>query len=85
MGDGPAHHWVTVDSLQVAALPDEDLVTTCGRSSASRAGDTVALVAESSRTTYRQPRLAWFLDVRSNRIRSIAVESLMCTREVPAE
>lgn len=85
MGDGPEHRGVVVDSLSVAALAGEELVTSCGLSPTSHGGDTVGLAADSTPGFYKRPRLAWHLDARTNRLDVISPVSLLCHHEVPVE
>ena len=85
MGDGPEHQGVVVDSLSVAALPGEELVTSCGLSPTSHGADTVGLAADSTPVLYKRPRLAWHLDARTNRLEVISPTSLLCHHEVPVE
>ena len=77
MGDGPAHRWVPTDSVITDMSDKETFSTDCRRDSTS-SQEIVGLVLYTDTASTQIPRLAWFLDLGTNKVLSIRPDSLRC-------
>jgi hypothetical protein len=80
----PPHERARADSLIVAGLaPGETFATLCKVGATLSHGQTAGLMRDTVTEQWLQPRLAWFFDTVSVRIRAIPTDSVLCMLEMP--
>ena len=76
---------IAVDSAVAILKNKEALVQACGFKGNELDGQLVAIVRDTATDKYPPPRLAWYFDVQTARIRPVPPDSVHCEREYAGE
>lgn len=80
----PPHEYAHADSLVVRGLAaGETFAEFCKVGSKLALGQTAGLMRDTVTEQWLQPRLAWFFDTVSVRIRAVPTDSVLCILEMP--
>jgi hypothetical protein len=80
----PPHEYAHADSLVVRGLAaGETFADFCKVGSTLALGHTAGLMRDTVTEQWLQPRLAWFFDTVSVRIRAVPTDSVLCMLEMP--
>ena len=80
----PPYKWAPADSLVNTGLGvGETLARLCKVSGTISKGQTAGLMRDTTTEQWLQPKIAWFIDTVSVRIRAIPTDSVLCMIEMP--
>ena len=83
--NGQGEEWIAVDSAVAILKNKEVLAQACGFKGKELDGQLVAIVRDTVTDKYPPPRLAWYFDVQTARIKPVPPDSAHCEREYAGE